>query len=498
MHRRWHGRSRHLRAHVVAGLLALAGCEQAPVPDRAVSFDPEKKKGPPARESCLDRHRKVEARYQPIVKALCADLHNLDGVGASIAIAEKGKVVLSLGVGQTCSRDGKRATRETIYRVGSVTKVFTAATILALMEKGHLDLADPVRKHLPSFRLADPEASEAVTIQRLLQHQSGIPEPSVIETAKLPQARWYETLAQRRTWFPPGRLWSYSNAGFGLLGSVIEERAAMPYEAAVEKSVLAPLALADTFFDAAKAVERGPAACGHLGAGSDRRPVKVTEDFLPNAPGSRWNLAAGGALASAEDLVRFGLSLTTQTKVFGELARETMLNTKVETKLNDAEFQALGLAGRRLPDGTIAYRHSGNTGDFAADLYVVPDKGFAVAVLSNTRDHFRPTIEASFKHVLGSSLSSPAPAPRPISDYEGDYAVAGWEQPVVVTKSEKDLVLSSPQLGVEALTLRHVGHDSFTVTWPALGTSERISFAFEDDERWMRGRQFVGRATESP
>ncbi|MEV4893177.1 serine hydrolase domain-containing protein [Nonomuraea sp. NPDC055795] len=169
--------------------------------------------------------------------------------GAAVGVLFDGaEHVLTTGV--TSVDAPAPVTADTLFQIGSTTKTVTATVIMHLIEEGRLDLDGRVRKYLPEFRLADESAAREVTIRHLLTHTGGFlgdidDGESWGDDALAEAIKVYERLPQL---FAPGTLASYSNAGFRLLGRVIEVVCGEPYESVVERVVLQPLGMRDSFF----------------------------------------------------------------------------------------------------------------------------------------------------------------------------------------------------------------------------------------------------------
>lgn len=507
MHRRRHGRSRHLRAHVARAALgvslaaiAIAGCERAPKKDLPTALrhdDPEADKEQALQErfACLDEATDVDPRYEPVVRALCSDLHHLHGVGVSLAIAEKGELRFDIALGKACADQDRPVTADALFRIGSITKTLTATAALVAAQRGRVSLDHPLPEYLPDFTVAEPGRARAITLRHLLDHTSGLPELGPVDTAGLSPDAWYTAWGTRPTWAAPGRVWHYSNSGYALAGTILERALGQPFPRVVEELVLEPMSLAEIDFDAQAAARERTAVCGHPGRSEARTVLDVESDFDPKAAGG-WATPAGAGLASARGLARFGLGLLEEDGVLEPQSRRAMFDADTPTHTGDAQTYGLGLARRELANGVVVLRHAGNTGDFAADLYIVPDKGFVLAILSNTSAHYRATAESVFTQRLGVSLTPmhPAGSHEPAA-YAGDYTVPGWPDPVRVTRAaDGSLRLASTQLRIDNVELRPGPGDTFQVTWPALGLSERISFVFDEDAKtvWIRGPRFLG------
>jgi len=167
--------------------------------------------------------------------------------GLSIGISHNGRAVYERGYGWRDLGHRLPARPDTIYRIGSLTKTFTAAAILQLARQGKLSLRDPAAMYLTSFPWP-----HAITVEQLLTHQSGIPSYSDVES--LDRHREYtpgqlvDAAATLPLLFEPGTQWSYSNTNYVLLGMIVEHVSGVPYPAYLQSAILAPLQLRDTSY----------------------------------------------------------------------------------------------------------------------------------------------------------------------------------------------------------------------------------------------------------
>src|SRR5438105_4513018 len=174
----------------------------------------------------------------------------------SVLVAQQGKVLLSKGYGSANLEWEIPNSPTTKFRLGSITKQFTAASILLLEERGKLSITDPVKKYLPDA----PAVWGKVTIFHLLTHTSGVPSfTSFPDYAKLePFAATPEQLVARfrdkPLDFEPGEKFSYSNSGYVLLGYLIEKISGMSYEKFVRENIFTPLGMKDSGYDSNSAV----------------------------------------------------------------------------------------------------------------------------------------------------------------------------------------------------------------------------------------------------
>ena len=173
--------------------------------------------------------------------------------GMSVAVAEAGKVVLSKGYGLANVEHKVQATPKTVYRIASISKQFTAAIILKLIEEGKMEISDTLGKYLPEY----PAHGAGITIQQLLNQTSGIgskkynTEVEKIEARRkayyeLSEDEILEMFANAPLEFAPGEQFAYRNQNYILLGMIIEKVSGLPYEQYLEEKFLKPLGLEQT------------------------------------------------------------------------------------------------------------------------------------------------------------------------------------------------------------------------------------------------------------
>ena len=221
-----------------------------------------------------------------------AELQNFSGV---VLVARNGDTLFSKGYGYA-DRDAQLPnTAQTRFRIGSLTKQFTAMAVLMLQDRGLLDVQDPICRHLDNC----PDAWQAVTIHHLLSHTSGIPDftrfPDYERTKDQPSTP-AQTIDRFRTSpldFPPGSKWSYSNSGYVLLGSIVEQASGQRYEDFLQANIFDPLGMADSGYDH----NRDDLAVGYAG-GTKASYLDMSIPF-----------AAGGLYSTAEDLLRWDRGL---------------------------------------------------------------------------------------------------------------------------------------------------------------------------------------------
>src|SRR5262245_2607768 len=231
-----------------------------------------------------------------------------DVPGAQVAVLAGGEIhdeaagVLSL-------HTRVEATTDSVFKIGSITKIWTATLIQQLVTDGGLDLDRPVRDHVPGFRLSDPAATDALTARHLLTHTGGIDGNHLTDTGRNDDAieKFVATLAGAEHLLPPGALFSYSNSGYVVLGRLVEVLRGKPFHDVLRERLVTPLGLSTVATTTDEAILHR-AAVGHVGSDGELAPTKSWAVRYFSTP-------SGSHLAmSARDLLAFvRLHLTDHT-----------------------------------------------------------------------------------------------------------------------------------------------------------------------------------------
>lgn len=470
---------------------------EAPVPPggrEGGAADEARSAVPDRRAACLARNADAPARYARIVRAFCAEHHNLAGIGASLAIAEDGELRLIASAGRGCL-EGQDVSASTRFRIGSITKLLTAALVLRLVDAGRVRLDEAVVRALPELAAGVDDRAARITWRHLLTHTAGLPDPAPLEL-QAEGADWLQALGERPLWREPGALWSYSSDGYAVAGAALERLTGQTFERLLAERVLAPLGQAGVTVDPQMALETG-AACGHLGRGAAALELSVAADLELGAGDARWAAPAGGAIASAPELALLALGLVDpgRSPLSLELLAE-LLRAEVPTGERPGERYGLGVRARDLADGSALFAHAGNSGDFAADLYFEPGRGFALVLLANSGDHLRATAAAALQELLGAAPEPAGPA-APTRAYVGTYASREWGAPVVVRARGEGLGITAPDLWLAGAALEHAGDHRFRVAGrPELGSMTFVFMRGAERASDLRGRVFVGARVE--
>ncbi len=314
--------------------------------------------------------------------------------GLSIAIIENGKLAYSKGF---CFRDleyGLRATPETLYGVGSVTKSFTALSIMQLEEKGKLSLEDPVRKHIPQLNL-EPEGGKPVKIWHLLCHASGIPALAYAEGLIryvtgaggkwVPIASTEDLLTFMREahhWVltKPGERWFYLNEGYVILGYIIEKVSGVSYDKYVEENILKPLKMDRSFFRKEDVDADANVAT----------PYIITRNGEPKKSVFPYGIYAdGGLISNVIDLSHYIIMYLNRGKYDGNTLAssasiEDMEKPRVKIPLQVFGGESYGYGLSIIPN-FFGYKlgHGGSVLVYTAYIGYIPEKRVGVALLAN-------------------------------------------------------------------------------------------------------------------
>ncbi|MFN2397864.1 MAG: serine hydrolase domain-containing protein, partial [Gemmatimonadaceae bacterium] len=298
----------------------------------------------------------------------------------SIALVDDQQVVWARGFGIANQKDSTPATAETVYRVGSVSKLFTDIAIMQLVERGELDLDAPIQRYLPDFRPINP-FGKPITLRQMMAHRSGlVREPPVghyFDNTSPSLAATVKSLNSTSLVYEPGQRSKYSNAAISVVGYVLERRQQEPFPAYMKRMVLDPVGLQHTSFEPTPATTRSLASAFMWGMDRPRFPAPTFE--LGTGP-------AGNLYSTVTDLGRF------MTVLFGggRAAGGPLLRTTTLEQMWVPQFASpgatqgfgLGFAISEL-DGHRRVGHGGAIYGFATELSALPDAKLGVAVATN-------------------------------------------------------------------------------------------------------------------
>ncbi|QRP44666.1 serine hydrolase [Amycolatopsis sp. FDAARGOS 1241] len=323
-----------------------------------------------------------------------------DVPGAQVAVLAGGQIQ-DEAAGVLSLHTRVETTTNSVFKIGSITKIWTATLIQHLVNDGVLDLDRPVRDYLPGFRLSDAAATESLTTRHLLTHTGGIDGNHVPDTGRNDDAieKFVATLADAEHLLPPGTLFSYSNSGYVVLGRLVEVLRGKPFHDVLRERLVTPLGLPTVATTTYEAILHR-AAVGHVETGGALVPTKSWAVRYFSTP-------SGSHLAmSARDLLEF-VRLHLDDRALAAL-REPQLEPVPDF---GGGILGWGLGWMRYRDGVVG--HTGVSRGQKAFLRVAPSAGVAVAVLTNSSGA-EPLAHEIFGAVLRDLAgveTAPLPAP---------------------------------------------------------------------------------------
>jgi len=331
----------------------------------------------------------------------------------------------------------------TLFQAGSIGKNFTAAALMLLALEGRVDLQAPVRRYLPDLLLKDKVASDQVTLLQLLNHTAGWEGDFFPDTGEGDDAlaRFVLRMNELEQLTPPGAAFSYNNAAFCLAGRVIEKVTSDTYEAAIYKLLLEPLGLRESFFLRDQVMTRR-FVVGHKPSASDA-PHVARPWALP-----RNGAPAGGLATSVRDLLawaRFHLGDYPDAHKLPQMDNSQLATMReVTVQMPGCGFgDAFGLGWflGKVGDSWLV-SHGGSTNGQEANLSLLPEHGWALALLTNSSPGGLALNEAARKRVLSACTGLLEEQAQPVAAtaaellaYEGEYRARGMHCRVTANDS---------------------------------------------------------------
>jgi CubicO group peptidase (beta-lactamase class C family) len=329
----------------------------------------------------------------------------------SVLVAQDGKVLLDKGYGFANLEWDVPNTPTTKFRLGSITKQFTAASILLLEEQGKLKVEDPVKKYMPDA----PAAWDKITIFHVLTHTSGIPSFSGFpdfesrEAQAMTPEKLVEWFRDKPLEFEPGTKWNYSNSGYILLGYLIEKISGQSYSEFVQQNIFTPLGMKDSGYDSNSAIIAHRAA-GYTPGKSGAVNAGFVHMSIP--------FSAGALYSTTEDLLRWEQGL-----FGGKVLRPESL-AKMTTPFKQDYAFGLGVSTQ---NGHKMIAHDGGIQGFNTALAYYPDDKLVVAVLANVNGPAGQIAGNLAKVALGEKVVLPTErkeitvSPEILKHYVGTY-----------------------------------------------------------------------------
>lgn len=408
------------------------------------------------------RHRPDVATIEKVADSIAAEVLKAPVAGIAVGVAHAGDVIFTAAYGLADVAERTPLRMDDAHQIGSLTKQFTAAAVLQLIEQGRMSLDDPIRKYLPDF----DTQGRTVTIHHLLNHTSGIRSyTSIYGMNAVPREAVLDTIQKHPYDFEPGERYLYNNSGYYLLGVILEEVTGEPYAQYVEQRLFEPLGLTATSY------------CGYEG---ERVPV----GYGPGPQGLATTLlsdmqfpgAAGALCSTVADLLRWQHALVTGQVVQPESYER--MTTPAALASGETMNYGYGLMRMTLEDRTVV-AHGGGIPGFNTFLSWHPTDSIGVVVLVNTTPgHTAQIHEPIARAALGLARRVVQDLPLDSAQrarYVGTYQLPSLE----VRVFDSDGVLMTQATGQGVLRMKYQGDDTFLLDTPQ---EIRLVFQLEGEQ----------------
>ncbi|HMG36585.1 MAG TPA: serine hydrolase [Blastocatellia bacterium] len=353
------------------------------------------------------------------IDRLVGEVYKDDQPGAAVIVVKNGETVYRKAFGMADLELGVKMAPDMVFRIGSITKQFTAVSILMLLEQGKLALTDELTKFFPDY----PTHGRKITVENLLNHTSGIksytslPEWLPLWRKDMSVNEIIALFKDKPMDFAPGEKWAYNNSGYILLGAIIEKVSGQSYEDFLQKNIFDVVGMKHSFYgSASRVIPRRIPGYGRGKSGLENAPyLSMTQPF-----------AAGSLLSTVDDLAMWDAALQS-----GKLVKkETLMLAFTPSKLNNGVSTGYGFGWTIVNyDKSLMIEHGGGINGFTTyEIHVVPEKVF-VAVLTN-RSYLPSPDKVAFKIAclaMGKPYRDPVAITLPektmdgyVGVYEGD------------------------------------------------------------------------------
>lgn len=311
--------------------------------------------------------------------------------GLSIAIVQDGETIYKSGYGYADLRTKKAVTTDTLFQLASNSKAYTALGVLQLQKDGIIDLKDPITKYIPWLTLMYDDTKTDVPIADFLHHTSGIPSSTIVKIPPLYEEdgdsieKTVRVINGIHLANKPGSQYEYATINYDILGLLIEEASGMKYEAYMQRYVLDPAGLHDTYMYRSQAEKDNMALGYKIGFFTPRHY---------RAPRYEGNKPAGYIISCADDMAQWlKIQMGASHSSLDDLVAESHLPDLEHEILSDDVYYA---AGWFVYDGNEKeFFHGGRNPNFSSYIVFRPEEKIGVAVLCNSKSDFAPVIAES-------------------------------------------------------------------------------------------------------
>jgi CubicO group peptidase (beta-lactamase class C family) len=481
----------------IIGILLLTGCggSSSPVPRSSSSPDPDK--------------------FASLRTTVQSQLTSSNAPAVSVAIMKEGEVVFAEAYGKKTHNGGEDVDSETLFQLGSTTKMFTAVATLQLVNENVLTLDQSLPSALPTLALsAEHAAWSDISIQHMLTHQGGFtdyvdwaPETSLMEHA----LNNYPNEGGQMN--PAGKFFNYSNPNWSYLGAILEYQSGMPYEQTMKEKVFVPLGMARTTMTYQDVKDDGNYALGVGQTVINNEAVTLKADTLEQISQPTFGKPAGGyTWSTASELVKMGdFLINGKADVLPTALQQQLTSAQVSLQMGMNVDYGYGLFLRDGINVNNAYypvevwEHGGNTLAYTNMLYVFPEQNVTIAIMSSGQStDFSTSMLAAFRAVSDLPASTTRPvmpvATELFARHVGDYQTDDVH--VEVTDTSGALMVNLPEFNEAQLSydpeLQPIAASAFFFTLD--GEQVDITFILDEEDgvsMYIRNREFVAIRTDS-
>ena len=371
--------------------------------------------------------------------------------GCAALVAIKGQIVYKKAFGMANLELNVPMQPDMVFRIGSITKQFTAIAILQLMEQGKLSLQDDITKFIPDY----PTQAYKITVENLLTHTSGIKsytsDPGVMKFVKddLKPEEVIDKFKNLPMEFAPGTKWNYNNSGFFLLGYIIEKVSGMKYQDYIEQNLFKPAGMTNSLYGSDRKIIKNR-AYPYQGDGDNSVNADYMSMLMP--------YSAGSLMSTVEDLYKWNRALISDKFV----KRETLEKAWTEYKLSDGKSTHYGYGWfLSQVQGSQSIEHGGGINGYLTNGIFLPKEDVFVAVFSNSTAKGPEAVSTKMAAIaIGKPyVHTETPVPADIIDqYTGVYEDESGTQRLI-TKEGTELL--SQRSGGMKLKIKQFAKDKF-------------------------------------